>query len=192
VKHARPKKSGASGRKRRPPQQTWEERTQAAQLNRMADRLLGIPFTVGSKPATLLFNPRMDEPLRPLLLGDAERWQIANYLRSLTNPAILRALRRAQAPTKKRGRKTDGARLWKAALEMKVSKRPKDTAAAWKLGRSRLYEISAELTRRQRRCLPGHWRYWAAYELRVFRAAHRGMSPQELRAAFIKKLRSVR
>ncbi|MHB1813428.1 MAG: hypothetical protein ACYCUE_01125 [Steroidobacteraceae bacterium] len=195
----RPTKTKRKRKARVTPNQNWAERMEAARLNHMADQLLGIPPTYGApKPDNKLFNPSMDEPLRPLFLGDLERWQIANFLRSLTKPAVLRALQRARTRTKKRGPKTDGARLWKAALEMEVSRRPKDTAHAWKLGRSRLYEIHAELSRRHRRAdglpgaLEGTWRYWAAYELRKFRYAHRDIRPRARRAAFIEELRAVR
>ncbi|MDA8348145.1 MAG: hypothetical protein M0038_04960 [Pseudomonadota bacterium] len=175
------------------PDQNWAQRMEAARLNHMADQLLGIPPTYGARtPNNKQFNPSRVAPLPVLMLGDIERWQLADYLRSLTKPAVLRALQRARTRTKKRGPKTDGARLWKAALEMQVSKRPKDTAYAWKLSPSRLYEIHAQLTKRQRACVPGHWRWWAAYELRKFRYAHRDISPSARRAAFIEELRTVR
>ena len=195
----RPTKTKPKRKARATTDQNWAQRMETARLNHMADQLLGIPPTYGApKPDNKLFNPSRVAPLPVLMLGDIERWQLADYLRSLTKPAVLRALQRARARTKKRGPKTDGARLWKAALEMEVSRRPKDTAYAWELGLSRLYEIHAELSRRHRRAdglpgaLEGTWRYWAAYELRKFRYAHRDIQPRARRAAFIEELRAVR
>jgi hypothetical protein len=177
--------------------QNWAERMEAARLHHMADQILGIPPTYGAaRPSTALFDPPRDAPLPALLLADIERWRIADYLRSLTKPRVVRALRRAQPAPAKRGRKTDGARLWRAALHLEISTRrrrklTKEVAHAWGLSKSRLYEIS-RLSEKSGKCELGDWRYWAAYELRKFRFGHRDIRPRARRAAFIKELRAVR
>lgn len=172
---------------------TWDERLQAAQLERMADMLLAIPFSPGPKPDSPLFHPGRDVPLRPLMLPDADRWAIADYLRSLTRPRVLKALRNAQTPPKRRGPRADTAQLWKAALDLQMHPdRAKDVAHEWGLSKSRLYEIHAQLAKRSERRLPGDWWYWVDHALSVFKAAHADIQPGANRAVFVEYLRSVR
>lgn len=176
------------------PNHSWDDRMEAAQLNRMADALLSIPFTIGPKPETPVFNPRRDAPLLPLMpLSDSDRWQIADYLRSLAQPRVLQAIRRAQTPPGKRGvkPKTDGGLKWRAALELELyPKRPKEIAHAWGLPLQRLYETHKML--KEGPCLPHSWRHWSALMLAGFRAMHRDISPSKRRAAFVEELRTFR
>jgi hypothetical protein len=172
--------------------QNWAQRMEAARLLHMADQILGIPPTYGApRPDTALFNPSRDAPLPTLLLADIERWQLADYLRALANPRMLKAMQKARS-VKRRGRKGDGAKVWRAALELELSKRPKDVPPAWGIGRSHLYEMHGQLSNRPGGYWEGSWRYWAAYELRRFRRMHRDVPPRARRTAFIEQLRAVR
>jgi hypothetical protein len=175
---------------RKPINKDWAAKVEALRLLNWSDLLDGIP--PGSK------QPGADTPMRPI--QPEERRAIAEYLRRLaSNPRALGALLDAAQRPRRRGPKANRPRAWRAALEFELRRGEgkfdlvtSDVARAWGVSRAGL----AEAWVKQHARTPGNrqlggWRYWASYELKRFRAAHRGMKPRAFRVAFIKHLRSL-
>jgi hypothetical protein len=172
------------------PGQDWDGRLQAVYLRRWADSLDGVP-----PGANFCALDDYMLPIRP-----AERREIATYLRTLaTNPRALQKMIDAAREPERRGRKADTRRVWLALLEFhwrrreaKVEIVATEVAAKWRIGRASLFGAAREnVARTTANQTPGGWRFWARFELRRFRATHRGLPPRARRAAFIEYLRSL-
>ncbi len=179
---------------RRPPTRPsaieWAAKLEAARLERWADLLDGVP--PGAHEAGL------ELPMRPLESDDCRA--IAEYLRRLAgDPRAVKALVAATKPRAPRGPKADRPRVWLALLEFHCRRREAkaelvavEVAGIWRMSRSALFAAERVSGARiaANRTLGG-WRYWAAFELRRFRATHRDLTPRARRAAFIEYLRSL-
>ena len=174
----------------RPPVDDWAAKVEAARLERWADLLDGVPPGAHKAGREL--------PMRRIESDD--RREIAEYLHRLAgDPRALKALLAATKPSARRGPKADRPRVWLALLEFHCRRRHAksdlvavEVAGIWRMSRSALFaaeRVSGARTAANRTL--GGWRYWAAFELRRFRATHRDLTPRARRAAFIEYLRTL-
>ncbi len=172
-------------RRRKPVGLSLDDRAGGAVLEMLACRVLGVPYlpTRHTAPVEL---PR-DRPLLPLPpFSDSERWLLVDILRGLTEPRVLSALIRANTPLSKRGPPVDRGRFARVALDAEISGRPKDAAAYWGIGRSRLHELHAEHRR------DPNWRQWATLALRMFRVKVQHLPLKHRRREIVRLLREWR
>ena len=167
-------------------------RCEAARLEAWANRLEGFWYNATAQERERFAGQAL------LPITDSLRCDIAAYLRGLAgNSQAIYALVSATPPRAPRGRKPKPT--WCAVLEFELRRREgkfdivsQSVGRKWQISRSKLtaaWKANRERTPENQRL--GGWRYWANYEIRTFRAGHRGGTPAERRERLIEHLRAL-